>query len=135
MEARPMWKNEPAIQNGGQISGLPQAPVKRNTVPPMLKLDGITLDLEHHRVIGRRGIRRLTPKEAELLAEFMRHPEEVLTRQFLMKHVWQTDYMGDTRTLNVHIRWLREKIEDDPSRPRMLRTIRGVGYRFGIPRS
>jgi DNA-binding response OmpR family regulator len=47
--------------------------------------------------------------------------------------VWDTDYLDDTRTLNVHIRWLRLKIEDNPSQPRMLRTVRGVGYRFQVP--
>jgi DNA-binding response OmpR family regulator len=47
-----------------------------------------------------------------------------------MKAVWDTDYVGDTRTLNVHVRWLRQKIEDEPGRPRLLRTVRGVGYRF-----
>jgi len=50
-----------------------------------------------------------------------------------MKKVWKTDYMGDTRTLDVHIRWVREKIEEKPSSPIYLRTVRGVGYRFDIP--
>jgi DNA-binding response OmpR family regulator len=47
--------------------------------------------------------------------------------------VWETDYVGDTRTLSVHVRWLRQKIEDDPDSPRFLRTVRGVGYRFEVP--
>jgi DNA-binding response OmpR family regulator len=72
----------------------------------------------------------LRPKEAALLAFFMRNPGRVLSRKEIMKEVWDTDYLDDTRTLNVHIRWLRVKIEDDPSRPHMLRTVRGVGYRF-----
>jgi two-component system phosphate regulon response regulator PhoB len=50
-----------------------------------------------------------------------------------MKKVWETDYMGDTRTLSVHIRWLRLKIEDNPNAPILLRTVRGVGYRFEVP--
>jgi DNA-binding response OmpR family regulator len=57
----------------------------------------------------------------------------VLSRQLLMKKIWQTDYMGDTRTLSVHVRWLRLKVEDDPNNPRFLRTVRGVGYRFEVP--
>ena len=76
----------------------------------------------------------LRPKEAALLAMFMHNPGRVLSRQELMKEVWETDYMGDTRTLSVHVRWLRLKIEDDPSSPRFLRTIRGVGYRFEVPK-
>lgn len=75
----------------------------------------------------------LRPKEAALLAFFMRNPGRVLSRKEIMKEVWDTDYLDDTRTLNVHIRWLRLKIEEDPSRPCMLRTVRGVGYRFQVP--
>jgi DNA-binding response OmpR family regulator len=77
----------------------------------------------------------LRPKEAELLTLFMRNPGKVLSRQEIMKRVWETDYMGDTRTLSVHVRWLRLKIEDDPNAPRFLRTVRGVGYRFEVPPS
>ena len=58
----------------------------------------------------------------------MRHPNEVRTRRELMRNVWQTDYVGDTRTLDVHIRWVREAIEVDPGAPERLLTVRGVGY-------
>jgi DNA-binding response OmpR family regulator len=75
----------------------------------------------------------LRPKEAALLAFFMRNPGRVLSREEIMKDVWDTDYVEDTRTLNVHICWLRLKIEDDPGQPRLLRTVRGVGYRFDMP--
>ena len=74
----------------------------------------------------------LTPMKARLLEVFMRHPGEVLSREYLMKHVWRTDYLGDTRTIEVHIRWLREIIEDDATHPSYLQTIRGVGYRFRV---
>ncbi len=77
----------------------------------------------------------LRPKEAALLTYFMRNPGRVLSRQDIIKEVWETDYIGDTRTLSVHVRWLRLKIEDDPSHPRFLRTVRGVGYRFEVPDS
>jgi len=63
----------------------------------------------------------------------MKNPGRVLSRPEIIKHVWETDYVGDTRTLNVHVRWLRLKIEDDPNSPRFLRTVRGVGYRFEVP--
>lgn len=76
------------------------------------------------------GERRLTPKLAGLLEEFMLHPNQVLSRQSLMEKVWKTNYFGDTRTLDVHIRWLREAIENDPASPELLRTVRGVGYIF-----
>lgn len=71
---------------------------------------------------------RLTPKLTVLLELFMRHPNEVLARRFLMEKVWNTDYLGDTRTLDVHIRWIREAIEERPSNPIFLRTVRGKGY-------
>ncbi len=77
----------------------------------------------------------LRPKEAALLTVFMRNQGRVLTRQRLMKEVWDTDYVGDTRTLSVHVRWLRTKIEPDPNNPRFLTTVRGVGYRFAVPGS
>jgi len=75
----------------------------------------------------------LTPTQARLLETLMRHPGQVLTREFLMKHVWQTSYMGDTRTLDVHVRWVREKIEPNPGAPSYLTTKRRVGYRFAAP--
>ncbi len=71
---------------------------------------------------------RLTPKLTILLELFMRHPNIILERRFLMEKVWHTDYLGDTRTLDVHIRWIREAIEQRPSNPTFLRTVRGKGY-------
>jgi len=98
-----------------------------------LQAGRLTLNLGTRCVNNRSKERRLNPKELELLKVFMRSPGRVLSRKFLMKKVWKTDYMGDTRTLDVHIRWLREKIEENPSRPTYLRTVRAVGYRFDIP--
>ncbi|MGH2535800.1 MAG: response regulator transcription factor [Candidatus Promineifilaceae bacterium] len=83
-------------------------------------------------VVGRQAEKRLTPKLAQLLEKFLRHPNEVIARQELMRQVWDTSYFGDTRTLDVHMRWLREVIEEDPARPRFLRTVRGIGYIFSI---
>ena len=79
------------------------------------------------------GEKALTPKQAHLLEEFLRYPNQTLDRRQLMRHVWDTDYIGDTRTLDVHIRWLREAIETNPSRPRRIITVRGVGYVFRLP--
>lgn len=73
---------------------------------------------------------RLTPKAADLLALFLSHPGKTLDRGFLMRQVWKTDYVGDTRTLDVHVRWVRQAIEPEPASPRYIRTVRGVGYCF-----
>lgn len=75
----------------------------------------------------------LTPKECQLLEALLRHEGQVLTRQFLMKKVWQTDYIADTRTLEVHVHWLREKIEMG-EQPRLIFTVRSVGYVLREPR-
>jgi DNA-binding response OmpR family regulator len=72
-------------------------------------------------------------KEFELLSLLVSRKGDVVTRAELFDEVWGTDWLGDTRTLDVHTRWLREKIEDDPSDPRYIRTVRGVGYRFVPP--
>ncbi|MFQ5576863.1 MAG: winged helix-turn-helix domain-containing protein [Anaerolineae bacterium] len=72
----------------------------------------------------------LTHKEFDLLVELMQNTGAVLSRDLLLAKVWGYDYAGGTRTVDVHIRWLREKIEDDPSAPRHILTIRGIGYRF-----
>ena len=99
----------------------------------VLRVGGLTLNLQTRCVHHRNATHRLTPKQTELLQVFMEHAGQTLTRKFLMATVWNTDYMGDTRTLDVHVRWLREKIEDNPSAPKYLRTVRGIGYRFGSP--
>jgi two-component system phosphate regulon response regulator PhoB len=73
----------------------------------------------------------LSPKEFRLLELFMRHPRRVWSREQLIERVWGPDFMGDSKTVDVHIRWLREKLEADPSHPKYLVTVRGFGYRFG----
>jgi len=72
----------------------------------------------------------LTPKQAQLLETFMKHPGEILTRAYLMKQVWDTEYLGDTRTLDVHIHWLRKATEGNPKSPRRICTVRRQGYCF-----
>jgi two-component system phosphate regulon response regulator PhoB len=82
--------------------------------------------------VTRNGIDiRLSPKEYKLLELFMQNPRRVWSREQLIEQVWGVDYIGDSKTVDVHIRWLREKIEDDPSNPAKLVTVRGFGYRFG----
>jgi len=99
----------------------------------VLKVGNIILNLKQRCVVCGKRESNLTPKQAALLEIFMRHPGEVLTRGFLMKQVWDTDYVGDTRTLEVHIHWLRKAIEEDAGAPTLLRTVRRVGYRFDAP--
>jgi DNA-binding response OmpR family regulator len=103
---------------------------KRRAAP--LRIKDWTLDFDTKQVFTGNGAQKLTPQLCRLLEVFMRNPEKTLSRKFLMKEVWETDYLGDTRTLEVHICWLRKKIEDDSHRPRYLRTVRGVGYCFSL---
>jgi len=97
-----------------------------------LRIKDWTLDLDSKRVFTGNGPQKLTPQLCRLLEVFICNPEKVLSRKFLMKEVWETDYIEDTRTLEVHVCWLRKKIEEDPHRPRYLRTVRGTGYRFSL---
>jgi DNA-binding response OmpR family regulator len=98
-----------------------------------LEVGPIRLNLAQRtvRCLGRES--RLTPKEARLLEVFLQNPGKLLTRSALIRQVWHTDYTGDTRTLDVHMSWLRGAIEPDPNEPRFLRTIRGMGYRLDLP--
>lgn len=77
-----------------------------------------------------KGEHKLTPKQAKLIEILMRHPDQLVERRTLMNEVWQTDYMGDTRTLDVHIRWIRQAVEANPNKPRYIQTVRGKGYIF-----
>jgi DNA-binding response OmpR family regulator len=83
----------------------------------------------HRRQLVRDGVPvAIKPKEFELLLFLARHPRQVFTREQLLDRVWGYDFVGQTRTVDVHVRWLREKIEPDPAAPRYLLTSRGVGY-------
>jgi two-component system, OmpR family, response regulator RegX3 len=75
----------------------------------------------------------LARKEFDLLAELVRHAGRVVTREDLMARVWDENWFGSTKTLDVHVRWLRQKLGDDPGSPRYLHTVRGVGFRFTAP--
>jgi DNA-binding response OmpR family regulator len=109
-----------------------------NRINPLLPIHGrhllhvgpIRLDWEHKRVNCQGREARLTPRLTRLLKVLMEHPREVVERESLFREVWETAYTGDTRTLDVHISWLRQAIEEDPRNPVLLRTIRGVGYRL-----
>ena len=130
------------IVTGGNVLRMPFTPRKvTNRIRKMsschlgniITAGDLSLNLDKRCVYRCGNMHRLTPRQAKLLEVFMRHAGKTLTRRFLMETVWETDYMGDTRTLDVHVRWIRERIEEEPSSPLYLRTVRGIGYRFGVP--
>ena len=90
----------------------------------------VRMDVARHEVaVGDEAV-SLPPKEFELLETFLRRKGRLLTRDFLIEEVWGPDYFGDTRTLDVHVKRLRRKLEDDPHQPEHLLTVRGLGYKF-----
>ncbi len=116
----------------GELLARLRAVLRRGHREPSTKLESgdLALDLGGHRAYRADQQLNLAPKEFDLLAELIRHKGAVLTRDLLLQRVWGFDFGGDTRTVDVHIRWLREKIEDDPASPRRIETVRGIGYRF-----
>jgi DNA-binding response OmpR family regulator len=100
-----------------------------NSSDEMLSGD-IKVNMTGRRVFKGEEEIKLSNKEFDLLAELMLNKNAVLSRDLILSKVWGYDYFVDKRTVDVHIRWLREKIEDDPSNPRRIATVRGVGYRF-----
>jgi DNA-binding response OmpR family regulator len=111
-----------------------------NRIKPLLPGDSaniihagpIRLDTEHRRVKCLSKNSRLTPRLTVLLQVLLQHRGEVIGREDLFRQVWETSYTGDTRTLDVHVSWLRRAIELDPNHPRFLHTVRGVGYRLDV---
>jgi two-component system response regulator RegX3 len=99
-------------------------------VENVLRGGPVELDVARHEARVRGELVAFPPKEFELLETFLRRKGRLLTREFLIDDVWGADYVGDTRTLDVHIKRLRHKIEADPRRPVHLLTVRGLGYRF-----
>jgi two-component system response regulator RegX3 len=101
----------------------------------LLEVDGLALDPERHEVRLRGALIPLPLKEFELLEIMMSNAGRVLTRETLIDRIWGPNYVGDTKTLDVHIKRLRSKVEDDPARPSRITTVRGLGYKFEAPRS
>ena len=102
-----------------------------STSSSIQKYGDISLFPQECRVIVRDTEVNLSPKEFRLLELFMSYPRRVWSREQLIEQVWGADFLGDTKTVDVHIRWLREKLEAEPSQPEYLITVRGFGYRFG----
>ncbi|NMG07059.1 response regulator transcription factor [Brasilonema sp. UFV-L1] len=112
-----------ALLRRQRLSCLPQLPV--------LQYKDVTLYPQECRVLVRSQEVNLSPKEFRLLELFMSYARRVWSREQLLDQVWGPDFVGDSKTVDVHIRWLREKLEQDPSRPEYIVTVRGFGYRFG----
>jgi DNA-binding response OmpR family regulator len=103
--------------------------------PAVVDLGRVQADLAGHRLLRDGEPLPVKPKAFELLAFLVRHPGQVFTREQLLEHVWGYDYAGESRTVDVHIHWLRSQIEEEPGSPRYLHTVRGVGYVFRRPAS
>ena len=97
---------------------------------PLLTAGAVTLDVLAHEVLHGGAVMALRPKEFALLEYLMRHPNQALSRGQILEAVWGYSYAGGTRTVDVHVRWLREKLEDDPATPERILTVRGVGYKL-----
>ena len=98
-----------------------------------VQLGAVTVDLAGHRLLRDGQNLQVKPKAFELLAFLVRNPGQVFGRDQLLESVWGYDYGGETRTVDVHVHWLRSAIESDPSRPEYLQTVRGVGYVLRLP--
>jgi len=105
------------------------APIQTEQV----QLGAVTVDLTGHRLLREGNELPLKPKAFELLAFLVRNPGQVFSRDQLLEKVWGYDFAGETRTVDVHVHWLRSAIEADPSRPAYLQTVRGIGYVLRLP--
>ena len=98
--------------------------------PDVLEVDDVRMDVERHEVWVRGEPVKLALKEFELLEILLRNAGRVMTRGQLIDRIWGADYVGDTKTLDVHVKRLRAKVETDPAEPQLLVTVRGLGYKF-----
>ncbi|MFN8018166.1 MAG: response regulator transcription factor [Acidimicrobiales bacterium] len=100
----------------------------------MLEVGDVALDPSRHEVVVRGEEVALPLKEFELLHLLLENAGRVLSRDLLIDRIWGHDYVGDTKTLDVHVKRLRAKVEDDPSAPTRIVTIRGLGYKYEVPK-
>ena len=103
-------------------------------VDDVLEVGDVRLDPDRHEVVVRGELVSFPLKEFELLELLLTNAGRVLPRETLISRVWGADYVGDTKTLDVHVKRLRAKVEDDPAQPRRIVTIRGLGYKYEVPR-
>jgi two-component system response regulator RegX3 len=107
-------------------AGMAETPVQAGT----MSSGKITVDSDRHEVTVSGTPISMTPKEFAILELLLERKGKLVTRDYLIEEVWGPDYVGDTKTLDVHIRRLREKVEDDPKNPTSILTVRGLGYKF-----
>ena len=124
--------------SGGEVIARIRAILRRATpeptdTPEPVSVGALDVDVAARRVHLNGEELQLSRKEFDLLAELIRHAGRVVTREQLMDRVWDENWFGSTKTLDVHIRWLRQKLGDAPESPRYLHTVRGVGFRFTAP--
>lgn len=105
-------------------------PFEPSDVDNVLRVGKLELDVENRCVRYKEVQTSLTPRLVSLMLILMENPNEVIRREEIFRNVWETDFVDDMRTLDVHISWLRQAIEDDPRRPKLIKTVRGVGYRL-----
>jgi DNA-binding response OmpR family regulator len=104
------------------------AAAREEAPAPLVALGRVLVDLAGHRLLRDGAAVPVKPKAFELLAFLLRHQGQVFTRDQLLERVWGYDYAGESRTVDVHVHWLRSELEEDPSAPAFLQTVRGVGY-------
>ena len=111
---------------------LDQVSAQRSQMSPVetLVFDNLNINLTRREILLNEQVISIKPKEYELLLYLAHHRGQVVSRDRILNEVWGWDFSGGSRTVDVHVRWLREKIEDDPASPKRIITIRGIGYRF-----
>jgi len=109
---------------------LDQRPDDEPDQKELLQFNDLVINVSRHEILLGENLLSVRPKEYDLLLFFARNQGLVLTRDLLLDRVWGWDFSGNSRTVDVHVRWLRERIESDPARPKRIITVRGVGYRF-----
>jgi two-component system response regulator MtrA len=122
--------------DGPELTARTRAVLRRGGSEPhaaVLRAGNLVVDPSAFRATKNDRALDLSATEFKLLIELMRHPDQVLTREVLLRRVWEYDYMGDSRMVDMAVKRLRAKIEDEPSHPQFITTVRGIGYRFAVP--
>lgn len=126
---KPFSMHELLARVKAQLRRADMGGVPSNT-PSTLESDNLVVDVAARRALHEGKELRLKRREFDLLAYFLRYPGQVLSRERLLRNVWGYESAGDTRTVDVHVRWLRGKIEPEPTSPTRIQTVRGLGYMF-----
>ena len=125
--------NHPIIEKNDALENQPLSS-EDQSLKGIVNYGDIQIDLDHFEVLVRGEKVELTPKEYELLVYFTQRQGRIISRDQLLNQIWNFDYVGETRIVDVHISHLREKIEEDTKSPKYIKTVRGFGYKFEVPR-